>query len=234
MAPVAIEQTPAPTTGATAAPVAIERTPAPTPGETTAPTSNTDTPAPTTGETAAPTATVTAAPTTGETAAPTAAVTAERTASPTSQPTSLVIAPTLMPTISPTVGSTETPTQGDEFTRVRLTDYYLVYVVELLEDALPENQLETLISNSQDFYATLFEEFYEGTETAFVGVEITPKEVLFGDALPPAESFNDPDAAWNYYIHFDADILYESGTTGIVDVGTHFDVMAATEPNYVT
>lgn len=108
-----------------------------------------------------------------------------------------------------------------------------MYVVQLLQETLPEDQLALLITNTQDFYASLFEAFYEGSGTAFVGVEITPKEVLFGDTLPPAESFNDPTAAWNYYINFDTDVLYEIGSPGIPDVATHFDVMAAAEPEYV-
>lgn len=145
-----------------------------------------------------------------------------------------------MPSIAPSasIGNVSAaPTSlasGDDFVRVRLTDYYLVYVVQLLEETLPEDQLSTLIFNTEDFFASLFEAFYEGTDTAFVGVEITPKEVLFGDALPPAETFNDPAAAWNYYIPFDAEILYESGSTNLPDIATHFDIMAATEDDYIT
>lgn len=230
-APPTEERTPAPSAGlptseptptGTAVPTGVNDTPPPTPSPTTpAPVQTPITAAPVQAPiTAAPVQTpITAAPVAGS-LAPTATVTS--------------IAPSLAPTGGGTPGaSSSAPSIGDEFTRVRLTDYYLVYVVELLEEALPDDQLALLVTNTQDFYATLFEKFYEGTDTAFVGVEITPKEALFGDALPPAESFVDPAAAWNYYIHFDTVVLYEKGSPGISDVPTHFDVMSATESDYV-
>ena len=220
--------TSAPTTG-TAAPTPVGATPAPTPADTTAApvqTQVTSAPVPV-GTTAAPVAGTLAPTPAGTTAAPVAG-----TLAPT--PAGTTAAPSLAPTgVGTPAASSLAPSPGDEFTRVRLTDYYLVYVVELLTETLPEDQLALLVTNTQDFYATLFEKFYEGTDTAFVGVEITPKEALFGDALPPAESFRDPTAAWNYYIHFDTVVLYEKGSPGISDVPTHFDVMSATETDYV-
>lgn len=228
-APSAGPGTPAPTTG-TAAPTPTDASPAPTAEETTAaPVQDTVTPAPTPLDTTlAPVQiTDTPAPTTvGTTAAPIAG-----TLDPSAAVTS--IAPSLMPTPDGTDAVSQAPSAGDEFTRVRLTDYYLVYVVELLEETLPDDQLALLITNTQDFYAALFEKFYEGSETSFVGVEITPKETLFGDALPPADSFVDSAAAWNYYIDFDTVVVYDKGSPGIADVATHFDVMSATEQDYV-
>lgn len=102
--------------------------------------------------------------------------------------------------------------------RVRVTDYYLAYVIPALTELPSDEDLARLIAVTVEFWDGYFEAFYADTEIQYVGIQLTPEETAFEAGIP--------EARFNYYINFNTTVLYELDSPVPPGPGETFDIMA--------
>ena len=132
------------------------------------------------------------------------------TTGPNSQPTkpgtptpTTGLVPTTSPdstTFAPIVPGTPTGAPTEPFIRIRVTDYYIAYVIPLLTEPPTPEEAAELLAVTRDFWFEYFVDFYADSEIQFRDLVLTIDEEKFGMGIP--------EERYNYFLDFDTVVLY--------------------------